>query len=167
MKKQPKLLFLPIAAIAVLLFACSKNSERGLTEGSQQTTRLSASPWFFESAGIDIDRNGTIDNSLPAGSLPACVFDNAYNFYPNGTGLANDSTLRCDTLPALKPFTWGFANNEQNIDLSGAAFFGLSGRFKIYTLNETAFSLSRDTLVTLPMIPQPVTASIIINLNHH
>jgi hypothetical protein len=167
MTRHPKLLPGAILALATLFFACDKHSAEPLLEESRQEARLRAGGWQFQSAGIDYDRNGTIDDTLPAGSLPPCVFDNAYTFNANGSGIANDSTLRCDTLPPLKPFTWAFANNEQNIDLNGAAFFGFTGRFKIFTLNETLFSLSRDTVLTLPMFPQPVTASVLINLDHH
>ncbi|RYZ24342.1 MAG: hypothetical protein EOO16_01250 [Chitinophagaceae bacterium] len=151
--------------VTLLLLACSKSSSRS-TEPSGQAARLSAGAWHFQHAGIDFDRDGTVDNVLPAGTLPACVLDNAYTFFGNGTGTANDSTLRCDTLPQLRPFAWAFANNEQSIDVSGAGFFGFTGRFKVHLLNDTALVVARDTTLALPQFPQPVRGSVIINLNH-
>ncbi|TCJ14284.1 hypothetical protein EPD60_09795 [Flaviaesturariibacter flavus] len=152
--------------LALLLLACSKSSSvPGADSG--QTARLSARTWYFRDAGIDFDRDGTTDNVLPTGTLPACALDNTYTFNGDGSGSANDSTLRCDTLPQKRPFTWAFANNEQSIDLSGAAFFGFSGRFKVHLLNDTALMVARDTVLSLPQFPQPVNGSVIINLNHH
>ena len=151
--------------VTIMLLACTKNG--GDLPPSGQAARLSAQPWHFRDAGIDFDRDGTMENVLPAGTLPACVLDNVYTFMGNGTGIANDSTLRCDTLPQLRPFAWAFANNEQSIDLSGARFFGLTGRFRVHLLNDTALMVARDTVIALPLFPRPVNGSVIINLNHH
>ncbi|GAA4322109.1 hypothetical protein [Flaviaesturariibacter amylovorans] len=159
-----KILFATVAG--TLLFAACKKSSDDDTPAVTNTTRITATPWIYKSAGFDMDRNGTIDQALPGGTLTPCRLDNQYIFATNGAGTMDEGATKCDPAnPQTVAFTWAFANNETEIELGGAALFGLAGRFKVWALNDTLLSMSRDTLINFPPLP-PTNISILINLKH-
>ncbi|RYY94063.1 MAG: hypothetical protein EOO11_18625 [Chitinophagaceae bacterium] len=161
-----KILIASLAA-TLLFAACKKsNDDDGGAQPVTNTTRLSATPWVYKSAGFDMDRNGTIDQDLPAGTMTPCRLDNQYIFAAGGTGTMNEGATKCNAGdPQTAPFTWAFANNETSIDLGGTALFGLGGRFKVWALNDTLLSMARDSTITVPPLP-PTSISILINLKH-
>ena len=160
-----RFLFTALAAMA-LFAACKKSNDDDDTPAVTNTTRLTTQAWVYKSAGLDMDRNGTIDQDLPPGALTPCRLDNQYVFAAGGTGTMNEGATKCNTTdPQTTPFTWAFANNETSMDLSGAALFGLGGRFTVRALSDTLLSIARDSTISFPPLP-PTTVSILINLKH-
>jgi hypothetical protein len=132
-----------------------------------KTDILGQTPWKYKAAGIDQDRNGSIDYPLPSTSLQPCMLDNTYIFNKNGSGTIDEGPTKCNP-SALQatPFSWTFADNETSINLQSTALFGLGGKFKVLSLTNTEFNLSKDTSITMPGIPIPVPMAIVINLQH-
>lgn len=116
-----------------------------------KTDHISASSWTYENAGIDNDRNGTIDvpiSTLAPGLVPTCRIDNSLVFKKDNSGTADEGATKCNAAdPQTTAFNWSFADNETNLNISNNVFALLNGKSKIVTLNETNFTLSRDTVV--------------------
>jgi hypothetical protein len=157
---QPKIFLLLI--IFCVLVGCKKKPE-----APTKPQLLAQKPWKYKTAGIDQDKNGSIDLPLPSTSLQPCMLDNTYVFNSNGTGAINEGPTKCDpAAPQTSPFLWNFSDNETNINLQSAALFGLGGKFKVLALNDTAFNMSKDTSISMPGIPIPLSVAIVIDLNH-
>jgi hypothetical protein len=157
---QPKILILLLIFFAVT--GCKKKSVP-LTNSQL----LNQKPWKYKAAGIDLDKNGTIDNALPSTALQPCMLDNTYVFNSNGTGTIDEGATKCNSTAAqTSPFNWNFSDNETYINLESTSLFGLGGKFKVLTLNDTAFNMSKDTTVVAPGFPVPISVAIVINLQH-
>lgn len=143
--------------LIALITGCQKKSTDATPT---KTETISQQSWKYDNAGIDVDKNGTID--YPASSfMQSCTLDNTFLFASNGTGIIDEGATKCNAnAPQTSPFTWAFLNNETMISLQSAALFGLGGPFKITTLSSTQFNLSKDTTY------MGSAASIIINLKH-
>ncbi len=154
-----KLLALPLIGLAI--FSCKKEESKSETT---KTDILVQQSWKFDNAGLDIDKNGAIDNPLPGDLTPSCLTDNTVSFAKDGTGTVDEGAERCDPAdPQTSTFNWNFTDNETYINISGNAITGTNGgKFKILELSNTKFSLSKDT--TFPGVPLSVT--VIVNLKH-
>jgi hypothetical protein len=143
--------------LSVLFVSCDKKDN---DDAPTKTELMTSSSWKYENAGLDTDRNGTIEISAD-GNVPACLKDNLISFSANGTGTVAESTNVCPGAAASTAITWSFSNNEQNLTLGGGGIAGISGTFKLLALNTTTLSLGRDT--TVPLFG---TVQLIINLKH-
>lgn len=151
-----KLLFL---AILPLLMQCKKDSSD--SNDSSKTTLLAQQTWKFDNAGVDADKNGSIDFSLSVGIIPSCSSDNTLTFASTGTGVINEGTIKCTaTDPQTISISWSFSNNETELNLAGPAVAGVGGRFKILALTSIQLSLSKDTTINL------LPVALILNLKH-
>jgi hypothetical protein len=146
MKIFSSLVFLLITN--VVFTSCDKESDPD-PQTSPKADYISASPWKYENAGIDNDKNGTIDVALSVlvpGAVQACRTDNILTFKKDNTGITDEGTTKCNAAdPQSTNFNWSFADNETNLNISNNTFPILNGKSRIVTLNETAFALSRDT----------------------
>ncbi len=129
-----------IMALAMITFsACDKEDE---PTKSEDATRSS---WRYDNAGLDGDKNGTIDQSITA-QLQPCMKDNILTLSANGTGVVDEGATKCDANAAqTTAVTWNFTDNETSMYLSGTGITGISGKFKIITLNRDNLVLSKDT----------------------
>jgi hypothetical protein len=126
----------------VLFIACDKNDSSPAADA--KTTLITSSSWKYENAGVDGDRNGSIDLPLPA-ALPACLRDNTLTLSANGTGTVDEGPSKCDpAAPQSTPATWSFASNQTMLNLGGSGI-GVSGQLKIVELSATNLTLSKDT----------------------
>ena len=148
MKIFSSLGFLLIANL--VLVSCDKESDPDPQE-SAKTNHISASPWKYDNAGLDNDRNGTIDVALSVlapGAIQACRIDNILTFKKDNTGTTDEGASKCNNAdPQTTNFNWNFADNEANLTISNNPLAILNGKSKIVTLSETAFALSRDTTI--------------------
>ena len=132
--------------IGVFISACSEKEAD--PPAPNKTELITASAWKYDNAGMDADRNGTIDVSISS-QLQPCQTDNTITFSGNGTGVVSEGSTKCDpNAPQNTPVTWSFANNEGSINIGGGGIIGISGQFKIITLNTTTLTLSKDTTIT-------------------
>ena len=154
--------FLPVLALT-LLTACDKNdSDTDTDTPDPKTTLITSGAWKYETSGIDVDRNGSLDAPLPV-ALPACAIDNSFTLAPNGTGSVDEGATKCDpSLPQTSAATWSFADNQTTLNLNGSGLFGVGGKFKLLELTATRLTLSKDT--TAPGLP--ITVGLIVQFKH-
>jgi hypothetical protein len=135
---------LPVLALSCAFFACKKDEE------PTNTDKISSKPWYFESGGADFNADGTVD--FPLASVPgvqACNLDNFATFKSDGTGITDEGGSKCSTTaPQTTNFSWGFASNETILNVSGSAFAGIGGQFKVKTLTDNNLTLTKDTTIT-------------------
>lgn len=156
-------------AIGLLLIcfcvSCSKDDGPKKSSASENITSGS---WKYDSGGIDIDKNGSIDLALTTiSSIGPCRLDNTATFRNDGTGTTDEGATKCNAAdPQTESFTWNFQNNESLLNVGGNGLIGTGGQFRIIALTSTAFSLAKDTsAVLVPGLPASAV-SIIVNLKH-
>jgi hypothetical protein len=151
--------FLYLILFCVAFIGCDKKSDPAPTTPTK-TDNISSGPWIYESGGVDQDKNGTIDI---AGSLlfGTCVLDNKISFKKDNTGLTDEGMAKCNTSdPQTAPFNWNFADAEANIVISNNSFSLLNGKFKVVSLTNSAFTLSKDSTIGT------LSVSVLVNLKH-
>jgi hypothetical protein len=151
-------LFAIAISFSILFFACKKKDSD--SSGNNKTTLVTQSSWKFNNAGLDPDKNGSIDLDV-SGQIPGYITDNTITFSTNNSGSVDEgATKNVSTDPQIIPFTWAFASNETAISINGAAIAGKGGEFKIVNLTATQFTLSKDTVVL------GTQTAFIVNLKH-
>lgn len=135
-----------LAACLSLIFvpfsSCKKSS------GKSRTEILAESSWKFDNAGLDMDRNGTVDSPLPPGFLQPCDTDNTITFESDGTGMVDEGPSKCNgSAPQTSSFTWSFKDNEEIITFTNFAFGGLNGDVKVKTINNSQLELHKEVNV--------------------
>jgi hypothetical protein len=132
-----------IGFVALSFSACKKSKSKSRTD------LITQSSWKYENAGLDINRDGTVDAPIPAGFLQACDLDNTITFKSDGTGTTDEGGSKCDPAsPQTSTFTWTFKDNEQVITLSNAVFGGLNGEVKVKTINDNQLELHKEVNMT-------------------
>ncbi|HVG40475.1 MAG TPA: hypothetical protein VM888_02595 [Chitinophagaceae bacterium] len=146
-------------SFCLFVVSCKKNDTKSEPTKTEIITQAS---WKYDNAGIDADRNGSIDFPPPSGILLPCVIDNTLTLSSNGTGLVDEGSTKCATTDLQSvPITWSFADNETALKIGGGSLLGVSGQFKILELSTTKLSLSKDT--TVPILG---TVALIAILKH-
>lgn len=149
-----------LSIIAIAFFSCKKD-DSSPPAATTKTTILAEQSWKFNNAGLDPNKDGTIDMDL-SGQIPPCLTDNTVSFSSNGNGTVDEGVAKCNTAdPQTIPFTWSFASNETLININGNAIAGKGGQYKVVALTSTQLSLSKDTTVA------PIGATtFVVNLKH-
>jgi len=125
--------------------SCDKDDEK--TEPTK-TELLTTSVWIYDSGGLDTNKDGIPELPFSFLGVQPCLLDNKGTFKSDNTGTNDEGATKCDpALPQSTNFTWSFANNETNLNITGSGFFGLGGQFKILTLTSTSLGLSKDTTI--------------------
>jgi hypothetical protein len=157
-----KYLLIAIPVLLISIVSCKKKSD----DDGSKAAALTEKAWKYKSAGVDLDKNGSIDQSLPSGTMQPCMLDNLYTFKSDNTGTIDEGGTKCNTTdPQTTPFNWNFTDNQTSIFLQSSALFGLGGKFRVITLNSTQFSMAKDTTYTVPGYPG-LAVAIVINLEH-
>lgn len=151
---------LPVCLVA--LFAATSCGKDSGSSTPTKTETISSASWKYDAAGIDGDRNGTIDIPPPTGTILPCMTDNTITFNANGTGTIDEGTTKCNTTdPQSTAINWSFTNSETALNLNGTSVLGVSGPFKILSLTSTQLSLAKDTTVAIIG-----AVSLVVNLKH-
>ena len=139
--------FLPcliVLASITIWTACTKNSSSS-TEPSSRTTIITEGSWKIDTAGVDTDKNGTID--IGDSTLLSCQKDNTYTFLKDSTGIADEGPTKCNsTDPQSTPFTWNFSGTGQSVIKSSADPL-LANGINIFSMTSTQIVLYKDTAV--------------------
>jgi hypothetical protein len=150
-----------LSIIAIVFFSCKKDDSSSTGTATTNTTILAEQSWKFNNAGLDPNKDGTIDVEV-SDQIPACLKDNTVSFSSSGNGTVDEGTAKCNNAdPQTVPFTWGFASNETLININGNAIAGKGGQYKVVALSSTQLSLSKDTTVALLG-----ATTFVVNLKH-
>jgi hypothetical protein len=144
---KPYLLLFPILSLTLL--SCDKESsgEDTLTDPQTRTTLITQKIWVYDNSGLDVDKNGTIDAPLPAGTLQNCTIDNTLTFSENGQGVMNEGPTKCNANdPSSLSMNWNFSSDETLLNIGGTGATGLSGQFKLLALTDTKLSITKDSV---------------------
>ena len=154
--------FFILSIFSFVFFSCVKDDSSSPATTTSNTTILTQQSWKFNNAGLDPNKDGTIDQDISS-QVTACLKDNSVSFASNGSGTVDEGATKCNptTDPQTVPFTWSFASNETLININGNAIAGKGGQYKIVALTSTQFSLSKDT--TVPIIG---ATTFVVNLKH-
>lgn len=154
MKSVSRLAFLLLLVISV---ACKKEKDAG----QSNTDLITSASWKYENAGLDVNKDGFIDTSVPPGYVGDCDKDNTLTFKSDGTGTVDEGTTKCDPAnPQTSPFTWMFTGSNV-IKFPTAVFTGISGDVTILKLTSTELDLSKEI-----NIGGPTTVNVIVELKH-
>jgi hypothetical protein len=144
MKIISAILFFWVCATA---FRCGKDDAVEVTK----TDFITAGTWKYDNAGIDQDKNGTIDfplTTVAPALVQSCKTDNVITFNRDKSGVTDEGGTKCTTTdPQTAAFNWNFADSETALEVSNNVFAIMNGKSKILTLTTTAFTLSRDTVL--------------------
>ncbi|MBN9382801.1 MAG: lipocalin family protein [Chitinophagaceae bacterium] len=137
-----KHLWIPCLAVLVLSLvwaSCSKNSSGN---NNNYVTLLTKGTWKFDTSGIDLDKNGTVDQPDPI--LEPCFKDNTFVFNKDSTVVMDEGADKCSTNPQTGTYSWSITNGNPAIlksDVNPILAQGL----KIYTLTDTKLTVYKDT----------------------
>jgi hypothetical protein len=150
-------LFIP--AILLMVNSCSKSSSSQTAKTKMQL--ITASAWKYDTAGIDLDNNGTIDAALPAGYLKSCQTDNLLYFNADSTGTEDEGATKCNsTDPQTAPFTWSFNASQTVINFPDSVFGSVGGAVNISSLTETQLHFEKT------VTQSGITATIAVYMKH-
>ena len=130
-------------SIFFIINSCSKKS----SSSSNTQTRmqlLTSAAWKYDTAGIDLNGDGLIDEGLPAGTIPSCLTDNTITFNSDSTGVENEGPTKCDSAsPQTSNFTWAFNSSQTSIVLPDSLFGVFTGTITITSLTATQLHLEQ------------------------
>src|SRR5215204_6087852 len=104
--------------LSIFLIACGKDDDP--TPQPTKTEHITATSWKLDTAGIDQDRNGTIDFSV-MNLIGGCTRDNSLSFQASNTGTTDEGPTKCNsTDPQTTNFNWSFSDAEVNLNISNS-----------------------------------------------
>jgi hypothetical protein len=107
--------------------------------GKSVTERLTQQTWIFQEAGLDGDKNGTVDQQDPY--LQPCRKDNLVTFNSNGTGVNDEGATICTAgAPQTVPFVWSLSNGDKNLTVDNTTV-------TIQEITDNTMKVYFDTLV--------------------
>jgi PBP1b-binding outer membrane lipoprotein LpoB len=132
-------LFMLLFALTVFTSCSKEKDETAATEN--RLALITQSSWKVASISIDLMSDGSIDTII---DQDACEKDNIYSFNTNGSGLVDESTLKCDELdPQSATFQWSLKDNG-NIINANIPILGFAGDATIKTITLTTFEFYTD-----------------------
>ena len=151
MKKNTPIVPLLTALFLLIIWtACHKSNSSNNTDPnapSARTVLLTKAIWKFDTSGIDITRDGVIDEADNTNTLQPCFKDNTYQFNTDSTGIADNGPLKCNPSdPQTFPFTWSFSNKGDSIIKSNADPI-LANGINIFSISDTKIVLYKDTSI--------------------
>lgn len=148
-----------------IVWGCQKdNIDDSANNGSAKMQLITSAAWKYDTAGIDVDDNGSIDQALPPGTPESCDRDNLITLKKDSTGTVDEGPTKCDpNTPQTTNITWQFKNNETVINIPDTLYGSISGDANILELTSTKLRISKKQQIDIGI---PVTVAIIVNLKH-
>jgi len=151
-----------LLSIGFIIFSCNKDDNNGNDDVKAKTTLLTSATWKYDTAAIDVDKNGTPDQALPAGYIENCEKDNTITFKSDSTGTLNEGATKCNsTDPQTTSFKWWFKDNGATLYSPDPIFGGLSGDAKVSELTSTKLRVLKEVTVA-----PSYTVNIVLDLKH-
>ncbi len=125
----------------VSLVSCSKEEDEITISATSLLTR---SAWKLDAAGVDIDKDGEIDQPFEVND---CTADNSLVFDKDGSGIFDGGALQCENEKAgQQSFDWTL--KESNTVISLVVPGVIHGDAQIKVLNENKLSLYQVLEIT-------------------
>jgi hypothetical protein len=141
MKKHLWVPCLITLALTVAWASCSKSSSNN-NNNNTTVTLITKSTWKFDTSGIDLDKNGTIDEEDPI--LDPCFKDNTFLFNKDSTVVMDEGADKCSSNPQTGTYSWSVTNGNPAVLKSDVNPILAEG-VKIYTLTDTKLTVYKDT----------------------
>ena len=143
MKKHLWVPGLIILTFSVAWAACSKSSSNN-NNNNTMVTLMTKSTWKFDTSGIDLDKNGTVDQEDPI--LDPCFKDNTFLFNKDSTVVMDEGADKCSTNPQTATYSWTITNGNPAI-LKSTVNPILAEGVKVYSLTDTKLVVYKDTSI--------------------
>ncbi|HRE50978.1 MAG TPA: hypothetical protein PK339_06145 [Flavitalea sp.] len=146
-----------LVGLSAFVFAsCKKDKD------ADKVQLLTVSVWKYDTAAIDQNNDGVMDQPIPSEIIGDCAKDNTISFAADGSGISDEGALKCDEEdPQTTPFTWTLGEGQSSLILDGNLFAGIDGEFKLITLTNSRMELSK----MVDIIPG-VSVNVILRLKH-
>ncbi|HEX9513647.1 MAG TPA: lipocalin family protein [Puia sp.] len=145
MRKNVWIVPCSIALAALTIWTACKKNTSASSDNTSRTTLITAASWKFDSAGIDLNKDGIID--VVDTTLLPCQKDNTYTFNKDSTGVMDEGATKCNsTDPQTTAFTWSFSGTGQSVIKSNANPL-LANGINIFSMTSTKMVLYKDTTV--------------------
>lgn len=152
-------LMLALAFCSSFFTHCKKNDN-----GNSKVKLLQSAAWKYQDAGLDLDKNGTVDSPLPV-ALQKCDTDNTLTFKTDTSGVVDEGASKCNvSYPQTSTFKYTYSTSANIITFSTAVFAGVGGDAKVLELSATTLRLSQA--VTQTIGSTTATATVIVTLVH-
>lgn len=139
---MPKHLLIPCLVALVLSIAWASCSKSSSGNNNNNVTLLTKGTWKFDTSGIDLDKNGTIDQPDPI--LEPCFKDNTFVFYKDSTVVMDEGANKCSTNPQTSTYSWSITNTNPAI-LKSSVNPILAQGVKVLTLTDTKLTVYKDS----------------------
>jgi len=141
MQKRLWIPCLTALALSIAWASCSKNNSN--SNYNAQVTLLTKSTWKFDTAGVDLDKNGVIDQE--DNSLEPCFKDNTYVFNKDSTVVMDEGATKCDVSdPQTSSYSWTLTNGNPAVLKSDVDPILAEG-LKVFALTDTKLTVYKDT----------------------
>jgi hypothetical protein len=141
MKKNLSIFCLLALAFCIAWAACSK-SDSNNNNNNTNVTLITKSTWKFDTSGIDMDKNGTIDEEDPI--LEPCFKDNTFLFSKDSTVVMDEGADKCSSNQQTGTYSWSITNGNPAI-LKSTVNPILAEGVKISILTDTKLTVYKDT----------------------
>ena len=127
-------------ALSIAWASCSKNNSNN---NNNNVTLLTKSTWKFDTAGVDLDKDGNIDQE--DNSLEPCFKDNTYVFNKDSTVVMDEGATKCDAGdPQTSTYSWTLTNGNPPVLKSDVDPILATG-LKVFKLTDTRMTVYKDT----------------------
>jgi hypothetical protein len=126
--------FSTFVLVLIINISCKKNDPAL----SAKESLLTSGSWKIESISF-------ISPSVSFLSpMQSCFADNIYTFSSNHFGNMFEYSMVCPDAYPNNLFKWAFTNNDTLINIGMITLNGLSGPFKVLTLNQTQLTIGKE-----------------------
>ncbi len=143
--KKPAFAILYLLALAGLFLfwtSCKKDSSTN-NPTNPTVAVLTSAAWKYDTAGVDINKDGIIDLGDTA-ALPSCERDDTFTFSTDSTGVMDEGPTKCNPGDLQSsPFTWKLMNNNTLLTASFNPI--LQEGVTVLKLDANHFSVYRDS----------------------
>ena len=145
--------------IGFVVFSCKKSSSGGSSNSNTQL--ITSATWKYDTATLDVNKDGKPDLPVPPGTILSCQQDNTITFKADSTGILDEGATKCNAGdPQSTPFKWYFKNNGDSLYSPNPIFGGLSGSVKVSTLTSTKLEVIKE------YTSSGTSVNIILDLKH-
>lgn len=159
--------YVPAVLLVVLIVtSCGKNSQKPPTTTPTHqdstvaiTSAITASPWKYDTSGLDTNNDGKIDVGGDTTVVPLCERDDIYTFNKDSSGSVNTGSLHCLVGESqTTAFTWSLSSDNKTLKASFNPI--LQQGVTVLEMDSVRFAVYRDSTVL------GVTYRYIVQLKH-